>query len=94
MMDAITQLHGTTPEQLTETIFKGIDERLEGLKKDFQPREPEEFLSRKETAALLKISLVCLHDWCNKKLLKPRKFGNRTYFLRSEINETMLNSNT
>ncbi len=92
-MDAITQLHGTTPDQLTETIFKGIDERLEGLKKNFQAKTPEEFLTRTETSKLLKISLVTVHDWVKKGILKPRKFGNRTYFLRSEIQQTMLNSN-
>lgn len=91
--ESAVQVYQTTPEHLTEAIFKGIDERLEGLKKSFQPREPEEYLSRKETANLLKISLVCLHDWCNKGLLKKYKFGNRTYFLRSEIQQTMLNSN-
>ncbi len=93
-MGAITQLHNTTPEQLTETIFKGIDERLERLQSNFQPKTPEEYLTRKETANLLKISLVCLHDWCNKGILKPYKVGNRTYFLRSEINTTLLSSNS
>lgn len=92
-MGDITQLYNTTPAKLTETIFKGLDERLEGLKKNFQPKTPEEFLTRIETSKLLKISLVTVHDWVKKGILKPYKFGNRTYFLRSEIQQTMLNSN-
>jgi hypothetical protein len=92
-MKTVTQLHGTTPEQLTETILKGIQVQFDNLKKDFQPKEPDEFLTRKETAQLLKISLVCLHDWCNKKILKPYKVGNRTYFIRKEIIRQMYESN-
>ena len=70
-------------------VRKGVRD----LKKDFQPKEPDEFLTRKETAQLLKISLVCLHDWCNKGILKPYKVGNRTYFSRKEINEKLYGSN-
>jgi hypothetical protein len=92
-MDNTTMVTGTTPEKLTENILKGVEEQLKTLAKQYQPKEPEDFLTRKETAALLKISLVCLHDWCNKGILKFYKIGNRTYFSRKEINETMFNSN-
>ena len=93
-MKSITQLHSTTPEELTEAIFKGIDERLEELKQNFQPKTPEELLTRIETKKLLKISMVTLHEWVNKGILKRRKIGNRTYFLRSEILEELIKSNT
>ena len=92
-MDAITQLHGTTPEKLTENILIGVRAQINELKKEFQPKEPEEFLTRKATAELLKISLVCLHDWCNKGIIKPYKLGNRTYFSRKELVESVLSSN-
>lgn len=92
-MDSITQLHATTPEKLTENILDGVRTQIDELKKGFRPKEPEEFLTRKETADLLKISLVCLHDWCNKGILKPYKLGNRTYFSRKELVESVLNSN-
>lgn len=92
-MDAITQLHGTTPEKLTENILDGVRSQINELKKEFQPKEPDEFLTRKAAAEFLKISLVCLHDWCNKGIIKPYKLGNRTYFRRNEIIKTILNSN-
>ncbi len=92
-MGNVTHLHNITPEQLTEIIFKGLDERIKELKQNFQPKTPEEYLTRIETSKLLKISLVTVHDWVKKGILKPRKIGNRTYFLRSEILQTMLNSN-
>lgn len=91
-MESITQLHGTTPEKLKTEILEGVQKQINDLKKNFQPIEPEEFLTRKETSKLLKISLVCLHDWCNKGILKHYKVGNRTYFNRSEIEAVIYNS--
>jgi len=41
----------------------------------------------------LKISLTTIHDWCNQKILKAYKVGNRTYFSRKEIEQTLFNSN-
>ncbi|MEH6745805.1 MAG: helix-turn-helix domain-containing protein [Maribacter arcticus] len=92
-MDSITQLHATTPEKLTEAILDGVRKEINDLKKEFQPKEPDEFLTRKDTAELLKISLVCLHDWCNKGIIKPYKLGNRTYFSRKELVDNVFNSN-
>ena len=92
MADAIL-LNNVTPEGLTETILNGVQAKLDHLKKELQPQEPDEWLTRKETAKLLKISLVCLHDWSNKGILKAYKVGNRTYFNRKEINAILFNSN-
>ncbi len=92
-MDNTTLVTGTTPEKLTENILQGVRKEIEDLKQYFQPKEPDDLLTRKETSELLKISLVCLHDWCNKGILKHYKIGNRTYFKRKEINEVLCNSN-
>lgn len=87
------QFVGTTPNALANLIDEKIKAQLDDLKKNFTAKEPEEFLTRKETASFLKISYVCLHDWVNKGILKSYKIGNKTYFNRKEINEVMFNSN-
>lgn len=92
-MDNTTLVTGTTPERLTENILQGVRKEIEDLKQHFQPKEPDDFLTRKETSEFLKISLVCLHDWVNKGILKHKKIGNRTYFSRKEIVEVLNNSN-
>ena len=92
-MDNTTLVTGTTPNQLTENIIQGVKKELEDLKQHYQPKEPEDWITRKETAKLLSISLVCLHDWVKKGILKPYKMGNRTYFSRKEINDVLYNSN-
>lgn len=93
-MSNVTQLHNCTPGELAEAILKGVEEQIQELKKDFQPKEPVEFLTRKQTAELLSISFGCLHDWSKKGILKPLKHGNRTYYSRKAIEETLYNSNT
>ena len=92
-MENAILVNGITPTELTETILKGVKNQLDDLKKNYQPREPEEFLTRVETSKLLKISLVTIHQWVKDGILKPYKVGNRTYFSRKDINETMFNSN-
>lgn len=87
------RVNNTTPEQLTETILTQVKKEFEILKQFYTPKEPEDFLSRKETAELLKISLVCLHSWVNQKILKSYKMGNKTFFSRKEVTETLYNSN-
>lgn len=93
MTDAIL-VNGVTPQQLTETILKGVETQINDLKKTFTPKEPDDFLTRMEVAKLLKISLTTVHEWVNTKILKAYKVGNRTYFSRKEIESTLFNSNT
>jgi hypothetical protein len=87
------QFISTSPNALANLIDERLKAQLDELKKNFTPREPDDFMSRKETAELLKISLVCLHDWMNKGILKPYKMGNKTYFSRKQVTETLFNSN-
>lgn len=82
----------TLPENVINDL-ESIKQELVNLKTNFTPREPEDFLSRKETAELLKISLPTLHQWSNDGILRPMKMGNRTYFSRKEIVSIMYNSN-
>jgi excisionase family DNA binding protein len=87
------QFISTSPNALANLIDEKLQERFKELVKEFQPKEPVDFLTRKETAELLKISLVTLHQWTNKGILKAYKFGNKTYFSRKEITSQLFNSN-
>ena len=83
----------TTPEQLTGVILSEIDKKLNELKKDFQPKEPTEYLTRNETAKLLSINLSTLHFWTKKGKLKAYGIGNRVYYKRHEIESTLIRLN-
>jgi hypothetical protein len=90
------QLIQVTPTELADIISENVKEQLKELFKDLHgsPKEDEhEFLTRKETAALFKVSLVTVHDWSNSGILKPYKLGNRTYYKYSELLGALFNSN-
>jgi predicted DNA-binding transcriptional regulator AlpA len=92
-MGNIIQVYNTTTEQLTETFASILDERITELKRSFTPKEPDEYLTAKELEKVLKISSVTLWEWGKKKISYPKKIANRVYYLRSEIQELLLNSN-
>jgi excisionase family DNA binding protein len=88
-MSHVTQLHSTTPEKLQETILKGIQDQINDLKKSFQPKEPEEYLTRAEVAQLLKVDISTIHNWGKAGKLKRYGLGNRVYYKRSEVEQAI-----
>ena len=80
-----------SPDELTHLIETAIQKRLDS----WQPPKLEgadfpELLTRKETAKLLRISLVSLHAWSTdtpdrKAILKPHRVNGRVRFRRSEV---------
>lgn len=88
-MEAI-QFLGTSPADLiTELKNSLIPELREQLAKDFQPKQPTEYLTRKEVCELLSIDLSSLHRWRKDGTLTAYGIGNRVYFKRSEIDEVI-----
>jgi excisionase family DNA binding protein len=47
------------------------------------------YLSRKEVAKLLKITLPTLHDWTKLKYLRAYKIGTRVLYKELEVIETL-----
>lgn len=92
MTDAIL-VNGVTPQQLTETILKGVETQIDDLKKNFTTKDIDSFLTRAEVSELLKINLATVYNWTKNGTLKAYKMGNRTYYSRKEIEETLFNSN-
>ena len=80
----------TTPEELQEAILNGVKAQLEELKAEFQPKQPEELLTRADVADLLQIDLSTIHNWSKSGRLKRHGIGNRVYFKRSEIEESLI----
>ena len=87
-MNNVTQLHNTTPEELLKPIQE-LKEQIEELRKNFQPKEPEEYLSRAEVAQLLKVDISTIHNWGKSGKLKRHGLGNRVYYKRSEVEQAI-----
>lgn len=88
-MNASTLLHNATPEQLTEAILKGVEEKFNQLKEQFQPKEPTIYLTRNEVKELLHIDLSTVHNWTKKGKLQAYGISNRIYYKRHEVEQAI-----
>ena len=79
-----------TPEQLQNAIIEGVKTQLQDLKKHFQPKEPNNYLSRVEVADMLKINLSSVHNWSKKGILTPYQIGGKVIYKRSEIENAII----
>ena len=76
-----------------ETVLERItliQEELESIKKNLQPKEPVELMSRQEVADYLKIDISTVHNWTRKGRLISYGIGYRVYYRRSEIESSLL----
>ena len=77
-------LNGIKVEELIERISKVLDSKL-NQSSPAKPLEDSNYLSRKEVAKLLKITLPTLHDWTRQGWLQSYKIGNRVYYRLNEV---------
>jgi excisionase family DNA binding protein len=80
---------GITVNDLLLQIGQIIDAKISNL----PPKENHQsgYLSRKEVAKLLKITLPTLHDWTKLGYLKAYKIGTRVLYKESEVIKTLEN---
>lgn len=79
-----------------ETVLEKLsflEEELNVIKQNFQPKEPIELLTREETAEHLRISLTTLWQWSKKGILPSYGIGNRVYYKRHEIENSAVKLN-
>lgn len=62
-----------------------LEKELASLKENFQPNEPEELMTREETADYFKVNMSTLWNWTKKGKLIAYGIGGRVYYKRSEI---------
>jgi hypothetical protein len=84
-----------SPTELANLINEGIKENLRDTLKELLEQQPnqKELLTRNETKEYFNVSLVTLHSWVNKNIIKKYKVGNKTFFKRSELETVVANSN-
>lgn len=77
------------PKDFKDEIVNDLKKVLELLKKDFQPKEAEEYLTRQEAAERLKINLSTLWAWTKKGILAAYGVQGRVYYKSSDIADLM-----
>lgn len=89
-MQKIIQFIQSSPEELEERLFNRLTVSLDNLKSEFQPKEPTEYLTRNEVAQLLKVDLSTVHNWTVKGKLRSYGIGNRVYYKRKELEQSLI----
>jgi predicted DNA-binding transcriptional regulator AlpA len=79
----------TTPQELQNQITEGVKNQLQEFLKLYQPKQPNEYLTRQQVAQMFNVDLSTIHNWCKSKKLNPLGIGSRVYFLRSEIEQSL-----
>ena len=81
------------PEQLKDAIIEGVKLHLDDIKKSFKPKEPSEYLTRREVSKMLKIDLSSVHNWTKKGILTAYQIGGRVFYKRTEIENAIVQLN-
>ncbi len=86
----VFQITQTNANDFKTEILKGVKIQIDELKSQFQPKEPKEYLTRQEVAKMFNVDLSTVHNWSKSKKLNPLGLGARVYFLRSEIEASLI----
>lgn len=93
MVNKITQVEHVSKDELISNILNGVEKKLNELEKNFTPKKPTTWLTKKEVAEILSISTVTVDDWSKKGILNPFRIGNRIRFKRNEVEQSLTKIN-
>ena len=77
------------PQELV-TDLELIKSQLHELKKHFEPKTPNEYLTRQEVAKLLSVDLSTIHNYKKRNILKAYQIGGRVYYKRTEVENAVV----
>lgn len=92
-MENSIMLHNFSPADLEELIRKVVREQLEEFRKNLGIENPDELLTREEACLLLEISLTSLWKWKKNEKIIAYGIGNRVYYKKSELMESLVRIN-
>ena len=80
------QIQNLSVSDLKTIISETMKEEVKHLLSE--PPQQTEYLTRQETANLLRISLVTLHEWTRKGIITGYRFNSRVRYKRNEVEGT------
>ncbi len=83
----IIQIENITVEELKKELILEFKQLLKAFLE--QQEKVDELLTRQETAKILKISLVTLHDWTKKDILPAYRIGAKVRYIKREVLESL-----
>ena len=88
MKDSII-LQNLNTTDLTQLIKDGVKSQLEDFKETLNAHNPDELLTREQTCKFLQIDSSTLWAWTNKGKVKAYGIGNRRYYKKAELLESL-----
>ena len=88
MKDSII-LQNLNTTDLTQLIKDGVKSQLEDFKETLNAHNPDELLTRDQTCKFLQIDSSTLWAWTNKGKVKAYGIGNRRYYKKAELLESL-----
>jgi hypothetical protein len=83
-------LQNLSPEDLTQLIKDGVKSLLSDFKKELNTVDPDELLTREETCKFLQIDSSTLWHWTNKGKVLAYGIGNRRYYKKAELLNSLI----
>lgn len=71
--------------ELESAIAKTVEQLLDKRQQLTPVHEPEELITREETAKILRISLPTLHEWTKRGIVPHYKVATRVRYKRNEV---------
>ena len=84
------QFIGTTPNALVDLIDESVKKQLDELKKNFQPKTPNKYLTRQDVADMLQIDLSSVWNWTKKGVLTSYQISGRVYYKLDEVEQAII----
>ena len=88
-MNAI-QITQFTPNELKSLLMEGVQQVVNQIREEFQPKTPTEYLTRKQVAKMLDINLTTPNNWTNKGVLISYGIQGRVYYKRDEVERAFI----
>lgn len=88
-MNAI-QITQFTPNELKSLLMEGVQQVINQIREEFQPKTPTEYLTRKQVAKMLDINLTTLNNWTKKRILTSYAIQGRVYYKRDEVEKAII----
>ena len=88
-MNAI-QITQFTPNERKSLLMEGVQQVVNQIREEFQPKTPTEYLTRKQVAKMLDINLTTLNNWTNKGVLISYGIQGRVYYKRDEVEKAII----
>jgi hypothetical protein len=82
-------LQNLNTADLTQLIKDGIKSLLKDFKETFNTHNPDELLTRTETCEFLQINSSKLWHWTNKGKVIAYGIGNRRYYKKAELLQSL-----